>query len=422
MGIIATFNLREMVSPRVLIVQTMKIAVILGGFPKISETFILRHITGLLDLGHEVDIFARRNPGEVEYQPDVARYRLMDRTQYFETPPTRRARFTRATGLFARNILHYPGAMLKCLNVLRYPSMYVILNNIMFVSPFLRRPYDVFFCYWGGNGIDFVILKDVFRQKRFVTRFGGDDYSIGDENGCGVFSTLKQFADAFIVQTDYYGRATLRRYGFENAKIKTLRHVIPVKGISFRERGGHSGEINILTIARLVEKKGLPYGIKGVLRVQRECPSIKIKYRIIGDGPLRYELERLIRKLNGTGTIQLLGTKTSPEVFKYLNESDIFLLPSLMEQAGYVLLEAQSCGLPVIATRVGGIPEMVREGKSAILIPAHDSHAIAKALRTLIDGSECWAEMGKEGRAHVESRHDSEKLLPALASILSGVD
>lgn len=400
----------------------MKIAVILGGFPKISETFILRHITGLLDLGYEVDIFARRNPAEMECQPDVAHYHLRDRTQYFETPASRTGRVRRATGLFAHNILHYPVAMMKCLNVLRYPSMYAILNNIMFVSPFLRRSYDVFFCYWGGNGIDFIILKDVFRQSRFVTRFGGDDYSIGDENGYEVFSTLKKFADAFIVQTDYYGRATLRRYGFEDDKIKTLRHVIPVKRISFRERGVDSGKVNILTIARLVEKKGLQYGIKGVLRLQRECPSIEIKYRIIGDGPLRRDLELLIQELGGTGTIQLLGAMTSPEVFKWLNDSDLFLLPSLMEQAGYVLLEAQSCGLPVIATRVGGIPEMVREGKSAILIPAHDCGAIADALRMLIDRSDCWAEMGKEGRAHVESWHDSEKLLPALASILTGVD
>jgi colanic acid/amylovoran biosynthesis glycosyltransferase len=400
----------------------MKIAVILGGFPKISETFILRHITGLLDLGHEVDIFARRNPGEAECQPDVERYHLRDRTQYFDTPTSRTGRLKRAARLFARNILYHPVAMMKCLNVVRYPSMYSILNNVMFVSPFLRGSYDVFLCYWGGNGIDFIILKDVFRQSRFVARFGGDDYSIGDESGYDVFSTLKQFADAFIVQTDYYGRATLQRYGFEDAKIKTLRHVIPVKNINFRERAGHTGRVNILSIARLVEKKGLHYAIKGVLRLQRESPSVEIQYRIIGDGPLRGELELLTQELGGTGTIQFLGAMTSPEVFKWLNESDVFLLPSLMEQAGYVLLEAQSCGLPVIATRVGGVSEMVREGKSAILISAQDSDAIAYALRALIDRSDCWAEMGKEGRAHVEAWHDSEKLLPSLVSILTGVD
>ena len=59
---------------------------IVGGFPKLSETFILRHITGLIDLGHQVDIYARRNPREDLAQPDVGQYRLLERTHYFEIP------------------------------------------------------------------------------------------------------------------------------------------------------------------------------------------------------------------------------------------------------------------------------------------------------------------------------------------------
>ena len=115
-----------------------------------------------------------------------------------------------------------------------------------------------------------------------------------------------------------------------------------------------------------------------------------------------------------------MGAMATPDVLRCVAESDIFLLPSLMEQAGYVLLEAQATGIPIVATKVGGVPEMVREGRSAVLVPAGDPAAITAALQELVDHPERWAAMGREGREHVESRHDLDRLKPRLAEILGG--
>lgn len=398
----------------------MRIAVILGGFPKLSETFILRQLTGLADLGHEIDIYARRNPREAAVQPDVQRYGFLARTRYYEVPAGRLARATRALTTFVGAFPRHPVAMLRCLNLARYRSVYALLNNVIFAAPFLDRRYDVIYCFWGGNGMDFIVLKDLFPATRFVNRFGGDDYALGDELGADALALLRERADAFIVQTDCYGRATLRRYGFDDAKIATYRHVIAVGDIPFRERRFDGERLRIVTVARLVDKKGLDHGIRAVAALQARNPHLRVEYRIVGDGPLAGRLADLVQELKAGEVIELLGAKTTPEVMRWIGESDVFLLPSLMEQAGYVLLEAQATGIPVVATRVGGVPEMVREGRSAILVGAGDAAALTTALQRLADHPEDWPAMGREGRAHVEAHHDVERLKPRLAEILRG--
>jgi colanic acid/amylovoran biosynthesis glycosyltransferase len=398
----------------------VKIAAIVGGFPKLSETFILRQLTGLVDLGHEVDIYARRNPREAAVQPEVLRYGFLRRTSYFELPPGRWARARRALRALAAILRRRPRAALACVSLGRPRGLYAILNNLIFVEPFLDRPYDAVVCYWGGNGMDFVVLKEVFPRLRFVTRFGGDDYAIGDEQGPEALAHLRHLGDAFMVQTDCYGRATLRRYGFDDARIVTFRHIINPREVTFRERVRDGGPVEILTVARLVEKKGIRVALQALADLRARRPDLALRYRVIGDGPLAEPLRDLVSRLGLRDVVEFAGARPTPEVMKAMDRAHLYLLPSLMEQAGYVLLEAQASGLPIIATRVGGVPEMVQEGRSAILVPPGDAAAVSGALERLASRPETWPEMGRAGREHVELHHDSEKLQTRLAAILAG--
>src|SRR5207253_9768636 len=115
----------------------MRIAFIVGGFPLISETFILNQITGLMGLGHEVDIYARRSSPDCAVHPEVEKYGLLGRTRWFNLPLTRWGRVTRAGVTFLRTFPRHPLAMLRCLNLPRYGSIYRVLNNIMHAPPFL---------------------------------------------------------------------------------------------------------------------------------------------------------------------------------------------------------------------------------------------------------------------------------------------
>ncbi len=392
---------------------------IVGGFPKLSETFILDQITGLIDLGHEVDVYARRSVSESAVHDEVKEYDLLARTHAFDLPGTRWSRVERALRILLREMPRHTSVMARCMNLGRYKSVYAVLNNVMHVEPFLKRKYDVIFCHFGGNGVEFAFLKDVFREARFVAMFHGDDLSLGDEQGPEVFKSLRRVGDMFLVNTDCYGGAKLREAGFESEKIATFHYGLAVEKVAFRERAPRGGRVRILSVARLVPKKGLEFGIRGVAELQNANPQLGIEYRIIGDGELKGRLGRTIGELGGSRSIELLGALSRSEVMQWMHESDIFLLPSLLEQAGMVLVEAQASGMPIVASRVGGVPEMVREGRSALLVPPGDSRAITLALQRLVDDPERWAAMGHEGRRFVEEHHDLEVQKVRLAELLA---
>jgi glycosyltransferase involved in cell wall biosynthesis len=164
----------------------------------------------------------------------------------------------------------------------------------MFAEPFLRQHYDAILCHFGGNGMDFIALKDLFPNTRFVTMFHGDDYFIGDEKGPEAFALLKRFGDAFLVTTDCFGRATLRRYGFGDQRIVTLRLSIDTKEISFRERHRTGNTVRLLSVGRLVQN-GLEFGVRAAAALQAANPKLQIDYSVIGGGPIRDDLASSLR-------------------------------------------------------------------------------------------------------------------------------
>jgi colanic acid/amylovoran biosynthesis glycosyltransferase len=398
----------------------VRIAFVVGGFPLVSETWILSQLTGLLDRGHDVDIYARRRPLTPLAHPTVTTYGLQKRTRYLELPTSRPARLARALTALTAVAPRYPLVALGALDPRRYSNTYALLNTVMALPPFVRGRYDAILCHFGGNGVDFVGLKAALPDTRFVTMFHGDDYFLADEEGPQVFDRLKALGDAFLVTTDSFGRDTLRRHGFDDRRIATLRLAIAVKAIPFRERRPDRGVLRLVTVARLVPKKGIEVGLRAVAALRGRSPQLQVEYRVIGDGALRDPLVALARQLGVGHVVQFLGAQPSSEVLRCMYESDVYILPSLMEQAGYVLLEAQASGLPVVATRVGGVPEMVREGRSAVLVEPNDPARLAAAIEQLLRDGHRWPAMAREGRHHVEEHHDAGRLTAQLESILRG--
>ena len=114
----------------------------------------------MIDLGHEVDIFARRPSADRAVHPEVERYGLLA-NPLVRPARTRWGRVKRATAAFLRAFPRHPLALLRCLNLPRYGSFYAVLNNVMHALPFLKGRYDVVMCHYGGNGADFIFLKDL---------------------------------------------------------------------------------------------------------------------------------------------------------------------------------------------------------------------------------------------------------------------
>ncbi len=161
------------------------------------------------------------------------------------------------------------------------------------------------------------------------------------------------------------------------------------------------------TVGRLVLIKGHTWLIRAVPQVLAEFPQACVV--LIGDGPLLGELKELAADLGISQHVVFLGTRHDiPECLAVL---DLFVLPSLNEGMGRALLEAMAVGCPVVATRVGGIPDVVADGTTGLLVPPRDDRALAEAILTLLRDRSRRAAYGEAARRYVDGRFDIETMV-----------
>lgn len=161
--------------------------------------------------------------------------------------------------------------------------------------------------------------------------------------------------------------------------------------------------IVIGTIAELHRSKGLTYAILGVAQIKKQRPDAQLLFVIIGEeGGERTLLEYLISKHSLENNVILAGRKDNASAL--LSAFDVFLLPSITEAFPYAILEAGNAGLPVIATAVGGIPEVIDDMESGILIQSKNSSEIARAILYLIDNPTRRMELGNALAERIANR------------------
>jgi len=161
------------------------------------------------------------------------------------------------------------------------------------------------------------------------------------------------------------------------------------------------------TVGRLVPIKGLEWLLKAAPRILAEFPEAC--FVIIGDGPMLGELRELTSQL-GIG-LQVVFGGAREDVPECLAAFDLFVLPSLNEGMGRVLLEAMAVGCPVVATRVGGIPDIVADGTTGLLVPPRNDRALAEAILTLLRDRARRVTYGEAARRHVDGRFDVETMV-----------
>jgi colanic acid/amylovoran biosynthesis glycosyltransferase len=401
----------------------MKIAFVLDQFPRLSETYFLEQIVGLLRAGHEVDIIATIPGGQPKVHPDVERFDLLARTHYTGLPADDAAPLVAAGRRALAHLASTPHTLLKLLNLPAYGCMTVdhftrVVHGAALFSRLGDTSYDIVHCHYGPNGLMGASLRQLgILRGRIVTTFHGSDaYVYPAKWRVPVYEYLFRNIDLCTVSTDYM-KNTVLRLGARAEQVQKLPVGLDLKKFTFQARApGEDGVVELVTVARLAEKKGLEYAIRAVARVCQSSRDARIRYRIAGDGPRRRPLQDLIHRLGMENHIELLGWLDQTETAALLADSHIFLLPSVTARDGnkegqaLVIQEAQAMGLPVISTVHNGIPEGMLDGESGILVPERDVAALAAAIQTLVSQPESWPEMGRAGRAFVEKNYDIDML------------
>lgn len=436
----------------------MRIAMFVGSFPLVSETFITNQITGLMDLGHAIYIYAERRPSEgnpIHHQ--VVKYGLLRRTTYIDMPPeagywempvtplsgrtwipgtdistSNLTRVMRAVPSLVRSLVRAPRLTFEALDPSVYGYQASSLSALYRLAALCSqrrmprgrdkaRPYDVLHAHFGPVGNSFRFARELWDAPMLVSFHGYDFSAWPRKRDSDVYARLFSTIDGVTVNSEHTTRR-LEELGCPSRKLYKLPMGLDLASFQFHERTYNAGEpVRLLTVGRLVEKKGIEYSIRAVAQLLEKRPELR--YNIVGDGPLRPALEELIKQLGLGDRVTLRGALDSNRVRQLMDEAHIFVLASVtasdgdQEGQGLVLQEAQASGMPVVATDHNGFSESIVPGESGFLVPERDSKSLAEQLDYLIEHAESWPLMGRKGREHVEAHYDARKLSRRLASI-----
>jgi colanic acid/amylovoran biosynthesis glycosyltransferase len=213
-----------------------------------------------------------------------------------------------------------------------------------------------------------------------------------------------------LVRSESLRRAVIQ-LGCTEKKIEIQRTGIPLDEFAFRERRfPKNGEWRLVQSGRLIEKKGLPITLRVFEIFLRQYPNASLT--IAGEGPLLAQLQELSRELNIDRRVSFTGFVPQEQLRKIYYASHIFLHPSQTGHDGNQegipnsMLEAMASGLPVFATRHGGIPEAIENGVSGVLVPERDHEKLTAALLDAVTHPEFLSQIARSGAATVRENFD----------------
>lgn len=235
-------------------------------------------------------------------------------------------------------------------------------------------------------------------------------------------------AAELVITVSSASAARLVRAGVPPERIAVLHNSVDAQRFARREATARSlrasmnirdDEAVLLSVGRLSREKGHEDLICAFDHLRRSRPELKAKLVIVGDGPELMRLERLADSFGATELITFAGHVREPE--PYYAMADVFVLPSRSEGSPNALLEAMAAGVPIVATCVGGVPEIVSDGSSALLVPPGDPEAMAEAIARALEDEELTARLTSRAREIVLARHSIRARATALIEIYSGL-
>lgn len=398
----------------------MRIAFVAEAFPELSETFIARHAVGLLDRGHDVTIFSHRRPQSRLVHESFRERGLQERVRYVQ--PAERGALGLGEALLT--LLEVPRALPAARFLMDdSPRRLGGLRPMLMAIRALRRwpAPDILHCHFGDLALGYRFARALWRIP-LVASFYGYDVTKFPRGRKHVYEPLFRAAAA-VVALGPSMASRLEAMGCPADRLEIVGLGVDTTRFAFRERTARrdGGPVRLLTVARLVEKKGIEYALEAIARVGVRHPNLT--YDVIGDGPRRKALAERANRLGLGDRVFFHGARTEAGVRQAMEDADLFLLPSVTATDGdeegtpTVLLEASSVGLPILSTRHSGIPEIVIDGVTGYLAPERDPVTLAENLTKLLNDPSSWCSMGRAGRQHVVRNYDQTVLSERLEGV-----
>ncbi len=412
--------------------------VLTDSFPTLSQKFIINQMASLVRANAEsvgggaekldLTIASAVSPGPPEgFHRLYFEAGLDALTVQLNIPRKMSRRVFKAIAAMLPLIFTHPLLLLSCFNFRRYGTKAKNLKTVFYLRFLLAerkkgRRYDLVHCQFGQNGLIGAWIKDMgFASSYIVTFHGGDILSFPRRAGAAVYTHVYKSAAAITCGTRFIKKRLIEN-GCPEDKINILpMGIFPDEYYSGRNLAEEEAKdaaqpFTALSVGRVLPIKGFEYSI-------RAAANTGIRYIIAGEGAQKEELQRLIDSLGADERITLVGAKVDAELKALYASADVFIAPSVRaangweEAQGLVIQEAQSAGLPVIASDIGGVSEGLLDGETGFLVPERDPEAIKEKLILLKENPDLRRKMGLKAREFAVSRYDLKRLAVTLIEV-----
>lgn len=387
----------------------MRLAIVVPTFPSLSETFVVRHVVGLLDRGWDVHVICAASDRLAWSSHPTLRDRDDLRHRVHVAAPTvsRRRSMGRFLPTLLRAIAKAPVIASHYLRAGEIKKLYLDAE-IVGLSP------DLVHFEFGGLAVGRMALVDRL-DRPVVVSFRGFDLNFVGLDEPRHYDEVWRRADAL----HFLGEDLWRRARERGCPADKPRALIPpaVDADRFRppDRRGRSGPVRILSVGRLEWKKGYERALLALRRLVDR--GLDFRYSIVGDGSLRPALAHARHQLDLEQRVELLGAVPHEEIVDRLATADLFFHPAVSEGFGNAVLEAQAMALPVVATDADGLAENIAHGVTGWIVPRRDPRAMADRLFDLARNPEARFAMGQAGRNRVLERFRPEAEIDAFEAL-----
>lgn len=394
----------------------MKFAYLLSEYPTLAHTYLLREVRELRALGWDIQTISIRKPvprtsplTPIENEELRSTWYVLGSSPWqflaahLSTIVRRPTRYLRGLLTTLRFGSFHPR---KTLLALAYFAE-AILAGYRLHKAGITRLHSVY-----STTVALTVAR-VFPIAVSMTIHGSDEFI--DPEGFRMEEKVR--SALFVCGISYFGKSQIMRWSSPEDwhKIEVAPLGIDVEGwvaAPFRE---NPAPFNVITVGRLVPVKGYPLLLEAVAMLVKQGRRIRLTF--VGDGPERSRLEEYAQRLGIGDQVVFAGWKGQKELLELYRESDLCVLSSFAEGVPVVLMEAMALGIPCVAPRITGIPELIRDGIDGILVTPANVVELAAAVARMMDNPDLRRQMSASSREQITEKYDLLKNVAHLSAI-----
>jgi colanic acid/amylovoran biosynthesis glycosyltransferase len=395
----------------------MKLAYLLSEYPTLGHTYLLREVRQLRAMGWDIQTISVRRPEARPSPLSPAETEELNATWYIVGSGAMGFVGSQIATLLTRP-LGYLRGLATAHRIARFHPRHAALALAYFAEAVWLgqrlKKAEITHVHSVYSTTVALILRSIFDVHLSMTLHGPAEFT--DPVGFAIEEKVR--AAELVCSISFFGRSQIMLWSSPKDwhKLRVTPLGVDATGwvtAQFRER---PSPFELIAAGRLADIKGFPLLLDAMAELRRQGRDVRLT--LAGDGPARQSLEEQVRQLGITDRVVFAGWKTQDELRAMYRQSNAFVMSSFAEGVPVVLMEAMAAGLPCVAPRINGIPELIRDGVDGLLFTASNVAELVAATGRLMDDSDMRRRMAESSRARVADKYDLQKNGERLAGVL----